>query len=59
MNSLFRTGVPPATHLTKTGFLQVQVFNTELLQHQLKHMSQIIEHIHPKKGWNVVWWHNC
>lgn len=39
MNSLFRTGVPPATHLTKTGFLQVHVFNIELLQQQIKYVS--------------------
>lgn len=32
MNSLFRTGVPPATHLMKTGFLKEQLFNIEMLQ---------------------------
>lgn len=27
MNSLFRTGVPPPSHLIKTGFLKVHLFN--------------------------------
>lgn len=39
MNSLFRTGVPPATHLIKTGFLKVQLFNIEMLQIQMSYVS--------------------
>lgn len=44
IKSLFRTGVPPATHLSKTAFLKVQFFNIEVLQIQMSRVSNCKAH---------------